>query len=535
MDDPLLTRRHLLVAGGTGLAAAGAFPLTSVAARARKVPLARRGTFTSGVAAGLPTERGALLWTRLDEVGARATPGAKATRERVRYEVADDPGFSRVLVRGEVDAVSVRDGTARVAVSSPRLQAGRPYWYRFETRSTQSRIGRFRTLRPSDSAEPVRIAYFSCQRYEHGYFTPQALLADDDVDLVVSLGDYIYEEDAGPINDDRRDPSGMPNGHVETLAQFRARHRTYRSDERLQAMHAQHAFVSIWDDCEVEGNWAGEGPSSGESPVGERAIPFAAKRQNGILAYFEWMPVPRPRGVDRFKIYRSLRLGKQAELFLLDTRQYRDPQPCNDVAFDSGPPCSTVDAPRKRLGDEQKAWLKERVPGSPATWKILGNAQMMMALDVAPGATAQVDDWSGYGAERREVLEHFRARGVQNLTSIVGDVHSYFAGDLYTTGRIDGRRVGTEFVGGSVTHNSLTLPGLTKEQSDVITNNLPVTNPHLRFADFSRHGYVVMEARADELRVDFKGVSSVTTPTAEPVAVASFRVASGTPEVQRVR
>ncbi len=534
MDDVLLTRRRLLTTGAAAAAASTAFPLTSVAARARRVPLARSGTFASGVAAGLPTQRGALLWTRLDEVGARAAPGARSTRERVRYEVADDPGFSRVLVRGQVDAVSLRDGTARVSVSSPRLEPGRPYWYRFATRSTSSRVGRFKTLRPADSAEPVRIGYFSCQRYEHGYFTPQELLAAEDLDVVVSLGDYLYEEDATPINAERRDPSGKPNGHVETLAQFRSRHRTYRSDERLQAMHAQHAFVSIWDDCEVEGNWAGEGPSSGPSPVDERAIPFASKRQNGILAYFEWMPVPRPRGVDRFKIYRSLRLGRQAELFLLDTRQYRDPQPCNDVAFDSGPPCPTVDAPRRRLGDEQKRWLKDRVPSSDATWKILGNAQMMMALDVVPGGSAQVDDWSGYGAERREVLEHFRSRGVRNLTSIVGDVHSYFAGDLYTTGRIDGRRVGTEFVGASVTHNALSLPGLSKEQSDLITANLPVTNPHLRFADFSTHGYVVMEARPDELRVDFVGVSSVVTPTAERVAVASFRVADGSPVVQRV-
>lgn len=527
--SPGLTRRRLLVAGGAALAGSGAFPLTSVAARARRSPLARAGRFGSGVAAGLPTERGALLWTRLDELGERTAPG----RERLRWEVADDPGFGRVLLDGVVDASSLRDGTARVQVASPRLEPGRPYWYRFATRTTSSRIGRFTTLRPADSAEPVRIAFFSCQRYEHGWFTPQALLARDDVDLVVSLGDYLYEEDATPISPERRDTSGLPNGHVETLAQFRARHRTYRSDERLQDMHAAHAVVSIWDDCEVEGNWAGEGPSSGPSPVGERAVPFAEKRRNGILAYFEWMPVPRPRGVDRFKVYRSLRLGRHAELFLLDTRQYRDPQPCGDVSFDSGPPCATVDAPRKRLGDAQKAWLKDRVPASDATWKVLGNAQMMMALDVAPGLPSQVDDWAGYGAERREVLEHFRARGVRNLTSIVGDVHSYFAGDLHTTGRIDGRRVGTEFVGASVSHRSLTLPGLSKEQSDLITGNLTLTNPHLRFADFRRHGYAVLEARAQELRVDFKGVSTVRSPTADPVAVASFRVADGRPVVER--
>ena len=267
--DPLLSRRAFVAAGGA-LAAAHAFPLTSVAARARRDPLARAGTFGSGVAAGLPHERGALLWTRLDELGGTA-PGERA---RLRVEIAADPEFARVVHTAQARAVSVRDGTARVMVDSARLEPGRPYWYRFATRSTSSRVGRFTTLRPPDSREPVRIGFFSCQRFEHGWFTPQALLAEEDLDVVVSLGDYIYEEDSTPIAPERDDPSGLPNGHVETLAQFRSRYRAYRSDAALQDMHARHAMLSIWDDCEVEGNWAGEGPSSGLSPVGERAIPF---------------------------------------------------------------------------------------------------------------------------------------------------------------------------------------------------------------------------------------------------------------------
>jgi alkaline phosphatase D len=395
-------------------------------------------------------------------------------------------------------------------------------------------VGRFKTLPPPDSAKPIRIAFFSCQRFEHGYFTPQAgIAADEDLDVVLSLGDYIYEEDATPISKERFEPNGGANRNTETLGQFRGRHRSYRSDQALQGMHARHAVIPVWDDCEVEGNWAGDGPSSGPTPVDGRSIPFAQKRINGINAFFEWMPVDRPRGADRYRIYRDVVLGRHAELFMLDTRQFRDPQPCGDRDFTGGPCVGEDEQPRNRLGTAQKEWLKRGLVGSRSTWKVLGNAQMLMALDVAPGQPSQHDDWTGYSAERRELLEHVRANGVENLTSVVGDVHVYFAGDLYTTGRVDGQRVGTEFVGASISHDALKLPGLTKEQSDLVTEQLPLANPHLKYAEFSTHGYAVMEARAEELRVDFVGVRSTREPTSETFKLASFRVADGVPVVER--
>jgi alkaline phosphatase D len=268
--------------------------------------------------------------------------------------------------------------------------------------------------------------------------------------------------------------------------------------------------------------------------VDGRSIPFAEKRANGINAFFEWMPVDRLAGADRYRIYRSVVLGRHAELLMLDTRQYRDPQPCHDRDFTAGLCLGEDEQARNRLGATQKAWLKDRLVGSQATWKILGNAQMLMALDIAPTQSTQHDDWNGYAAERRELLEHVRARGVKNLTSVVGDVHVFFAGDLYTTGRVDGRRVGTEFVGASVTHNALNLLGLPQATSDLVTEQLPLLNPHLKYAEFSVHGYAVMEARPDELRVDFMGVRTITQPTSEVYRLASFRVPDGVPAVQRV-
>lgn len=525
-----LSRREFAL-GAAGAGAALLFPATSVAARARRKPIARGGSFAQGVAAGFPSTDGAVLWTRLD--------GFEAPHGRIRVEVARDPDFRRLVHSDQVEVRARRDHTAHVRLRSARqLEPGTQYFYRFESRDSHSRVGRFRTLRPPDSREPVRIAYFSCQRYEHGFFTPQAGVAEEDVDFVVSLGDYIYEEDAEPKLPEREDRSGLPNGHVERLSQFRSRYRTYRSDPSLRAMHARHAVVSIWDDCEVEGNWAGRGPSSGPSPVGDRAIPFARKRLNGMRAYFEWFPYDvTPHGtarIERRKIYRSMRLGRTAELFLLDTRKYRDPQPCEDGDFTDGP-CFEDEQPRRRLGDAQKAWLKDGLVRSGADWKILANAQIMMALDIAPGQPAEHDSWNGYAAERREVLEHAVANGVRNLTSIVGDVHVFFAGDLYTDGRITGQRAGTEFVGASVTHDSLSLPGLDQASSDLVAERLPVANPHLKYANFGPHGYAVLEATAEALRVDFRVADTVLAPRAEVSTLASFEVASGDPRVRLTR
>jgi alkaline phosphatase D len=218
---------------------------------------------------------------------------------------------------------------------------------------------------------------------------------------------------------------------------------------------------------------------------------------------------------------------------MLDTRQYRDPQPCADA---SGRPCPEAElTDRVRLGTEQQRWLEAGLEGSQAVWKILGNAQMMMAVDIGPGgaAPALVDSWGGYGVERKEVLEFVRAKGIENLVSIVGDVHAYFAGTLYTAGRVPGgpysvgsTPIGTEFVGTSVSHDPLNLTG-EPQTSAALANRVMLANPHLVYAQFQYRGYAVLEARPDELLVDFKGVRGVDEPRSETFLARSFRVERG--------
>jgi len=520
VSAPVLTRRGLV---GSAAAAGAVFvvPRATLATGRRGGPIARAGTFPSGVAAGLPTTRGITLWTRLGEL---------ERSQRVWLEVARDPQFRRVIERRRVLADASRDFTARTRITGRALRPGEQYWYRFATRTTDGPVGRFRTARPADSREPVRIGFFSCQRWEHGYFTPQlGLAAEDDLDVVVSLGDYLYDQDTRARV--RSDGTGSPNGHAETLAQWRAKHRLYRTDAALQAMHAAHPFVAIWDDCEVEGNWAGDEESASPGPERDpRQVPFATKRANAFRTFFENMPLERfPRAPTR--IHRSLRLGRHAELFLLDSRQYRDPQPC--AGGTPGQPCPDAElVERARLGAAQTDWLLDGLSRSGATWKLLGNAQMTMALDLPAGVPLETDSWNGYGVERRRLLEGVRARGVRNLTSIVGDVHVFLAGNLTTTGRAGGVPVGTEFVGASVSHDALDLSELSDEQEALLTERIVQANPHLVYGNLRRRGYGVLEARGDELVVEFKAVRSVAERRSPAALLKRFRVHSGVPLVQ---
>src|SRR3954470_1597200 len=440
--DVRFRRREFVVAGaGAGLAFAGMGPLNYVAlAKERKLPVAANGKFAHGVASGIPTPKGITLWTRLSEL---------TRSSRLTLEVATDSRFRHVVKRQQVVADANKDFTVHAQVG--QLKPAHEYYYRFHTKHTNSRVGRFRTLPPADSAQPIKIGFYSCQSYEAGYYTAQAALAKEkDLDMVLCLGDYIYEHHYynGPA--DRVDKTGVnKDGDVQTLAEYRSKYRFYQSDKNLQNLHAAYPFVVIWDDHEVEDNYAGNQPDSASTdPANKennnnypRRVPFGARRKNGYRAFFEAMPRLTPKGN---RLYGSLKIGKMAELFLTDERQYRDQQPCNDELIT---PCPDDLQPgRTFLGGTQKSWLKSAVPRSKARWSLLASETMMMSLDTSPGNHANQDQWDGYSAEREEILTSFLDKKVDNLVVLSGDIHSFVAGDLYTNGQTSGKPVGTELV-----------------------------------------------------------------------------------------
>lgn len=501
----------------------GGSPFLAAAARRddRRRRLLRGGEFLHGVAAGAPATNGALLWTRLSGLERRGS---------VLVEVSLDEDFRRVLVRERAASSPIRDYAVKRMVRSSRLRPGERYWYRFLTRDGSSPVGRFRTALPPDSREPVRIGFFSCQKWHQGYFTAHRGLAEeDDLDLVVALGDYVYEE---PMKDvlvpERQDTTGaLGDGDVQSLDDWRQKYRLYKSDADLIAMHAQHPFTAIWDDHEAEDDYAAQNEGD---PLRPRRVPFLERRRAGYLSYFESHPIPRRRD-DPFRIYDHLRLG-QVQLFQLDTRQYRDALACEPVS-----PCPQGEAPgRSILGGAQRDWLKGELTRSLAPWKVIANQVMMMSLDVPTGSPINADQWDGYAAERQELMEHVLAKGVRNVTVLTGDIHTFFAGTVTTTGDATGTPAATEFVGGSITSTGiaedLEKRGLPRDTEGGQSAGLRRMNPHIAYAELSAKGYGVLEAREDELLVTYRSPATVLQPQSEVRDLARFRVARGSTEVE---
>lgn len=520
-----LRRREFLIAGaGAGLAVAGPINYAALA-RSRRVPIATGGEFAHGVASGFPSPKGITLWTRVSHL---------ERSSKVALEVATDAQFRHVVASQQVLSDAKKDFTVHAPIDG--LKPGREYHYRFHTKHKHSRVGKFRTLPPADSNQTLRIGYYSCSSYEAGYYTALAGLAKEpDLDFIMCLGDYIYEHHYydGPAA--RADRTGKNrDGDVQSLAEYRQKYRFYQTDKNLQLMHATYPFISLWDDHEVEDNYAGDSPDSKQTnPSLEnsgypRRVPFPQRRANAYRAFFEAMPRMQRKG-NPDRIYGSIRLGKMAELFLTDERQYRDPQPCMDVQLTDCPDDLTPG--RTFLGSQQKSWLKAAVPKSKARWNLLTSETMMMALDSAPGQHANQDQWDGYSAEREEILTSFHGAGVQNLVVLSGDLHNFVAGNLTTTGEQSGTPVGTEMLAGSAT--SFGLPeelGIPAATLDAIRK---ASDPHIVFADLTRRGYGVVTVEKDELLGEFKTTDTLV-PHSSPTVLAKFMVESGTPKLNQV-
>ena len=523
-----LRRREFIGAGAaSGLVLAGAGPFNYAAlARSLKTPIATEGAFAHGVASGMPSPNAITLWTRVSEL---------TKSSRLTLEVASDKHFRKVVKKQEVVADANKDYTVHTLIKG--LKPAHEYFYRFETKKKHSRVGRFRTLPPADSNQTVKVGFYSCQSYEAGYFTAQGALAKEkDLDLILMLGDYIYEHHYydGPAA--RVDTTGAnKDGDVQTLPEYRDKYRFYQTDKNLQNLHAAYPFVVIWDDHEVEDNYAGSKPDSASTDPEHtennnqypRRVPFGARRTNGYKAFFEAMPMIAPKGN---RLYGSMRLGNMAELFLTDERQYRDQQPCNDVQLQN---CPDDLAPgRTFLGATQKSWLKGALPKSKARWSLLASETMMMSLDAAPGQHANQDQWDGYSAEREEILTDFLNKKVDNLVVLSGDLHTFIAGNLFTNGETSGKPIGTELLGGSAT--SFGLPEEVGIPSSVLEAVRQSADPHTIFADFDHRGYCVVTVTKNELQGEFKSVSSAVEPNGTVSSLAKFTVEAGKPEIHKV-
>jgi alkaline phosphatase D len=543
MEGRIDRRAFLRGSAATGAAVAlGGLPgpasATPGPARRRAKP-ARDGRFRQAVASGEPRPRSIRLWTRVDEIERSGT---------VELEVAKDAGFDNVVERRRVLAKERRDFTVHAKVKG--LEPGERYFYRFDTGPRSSPVGQFRTLPPRDSRQPIRIGIYSCQDWEAGYYTAHAGLAEEDLDLVVCLGDYIYERSFYGDDSVREDTLGANgDGEVQTLGEYRQKYALYHSDPNLKALRRAHSMLAIWDDHEVEDNYAGDLPGAATQ---DPRVEFIKRRRSAYRAYFEQMPfAPAKTGGNGKRRgrrnHRALRLGRNAELILLDQRKYRDDQPCGDD-IPPVPPCPPEernDPSRTLLGADQKQWFKRRLRRSDATWKLIGNQAMAMALDVPANNPLNMDQWDGYGGERQELCEFIVAEEIADVSFLTGDIHTFFSGVVTPTGRQTApttpAAVATEFVAGSMTSlgipetiNGTTGVPLPPEITAILADEagLAANNPHYRYSNSEMRGYGIVEAREDELLVTYRAPDSTQSETSPVNDLETFRVASGTPEVE---
>jgi alkaline phosphatase D len=503
--------------------AAGAAVLLLPEATARAAVL-RDGRFRQGVLSGDPTPDGVTLLTLLDDAEGKGS---------VKLEVATDAAFRRVVASRSITTGNANGYSVKARIKG--LKAHERYYYRFETKTSHSPIGRFQTALPEDSNETVRFGFFSCADYTHGYYNAYELLEREDVDFVVCLGDYIYGESyhAKGKTGVRDDKIGKVNGdnpgivrEAVSLADYRAKYALYRTDKILRDLHAKFPMVTTWDDHEVQDNYAGHAPGGGLDPSKHFT---AARKAAGYKAFFEAMPFFQS---GKSRIYRALRFGKNVDLIMLDQRQYRDDQPCGDATV---VPCAELDAPRAYLGRPQMDWAKQRLASSGGAWKVVANEMMMMNAELPGGAYFNFDNWQGYVTEREELLGHIKAAGVKDVIFITGDIHTFIAGDVRTA-KSRGETVALEFVGGSITSQSLGETDLALGGGQVLKGNdanpftppaiidaLRGANPWVDQADFDHHGYGLVEATDKRFDVTLKRVQTIKKKSTATLPATGFR------------
>ncbi|WP_120077855.1 alkaline phosphatase D family protein [Aurantiacibacter odishensis] len=516
------TRRTLL--RGFGAAAVTAFGFLP-AARVLAAPVFRDYPFQLGVAAGDPAPDGFVIWTRLATQPLEIDYGMPAAAIEVNWEVAADERFRDVVQTGTALARPELGHSVHVEVAG--LQPNRPYWYRFTSGRERSLWGRAMTLpAPGQPLDRVRFGIAGCQHYEQGYYTAHRHLAAEEPDFVFCYGDYLYEGrsnrvwnggEMGPLENVRQ----YEGDELYTLGDYRRRYAQTKMDTDLQAAHAAAPWFMTWDDHEIDNNWVGDIDQDGTPP----AI-FALRKQSAMQAYYENMPLrasSMPAGT-RMQLYRQARYGDLLDLNLLDTRQYRSDQPCNDRW---GVPCEAIDRRDAAvLGGTQEEWLMGRLRASNARWQVLAQQIMMMDLDRTPGEprTENLDSWAGYREPRRRVLEAVREQSRGNVVVLTGDEHQNYAGELHIDGKAPGPRpIATEFVSTSITSGGNGID----QRGDTVA--IQQENPQLKWHNAQR-GYVMCEVTPDLWTTQFRTIDTVTDRGGEMRTRMTMTVENGRPE-----
>lgn len=521
-----LSRRELLRFGSAGSVAVlvGASAASSARFRA---PRWLGDPFTLGVASGDPLPDGVVLWTRLapDPLAPDGLGGMAQHPVTVDYEVAHDEHFQDVVARGS--AVATRELAHTVHPEVGGLEPNRWYFYRFRAGSAISPVGRTRTAPPlGQPTARMRFAFASCQSWASGYYTAYQHMSAEDLDLVVHLGDYIYERG---WNRGREGMSVEPYLAAEAvdLPGYRLRYAQAKAEQPLRAAHAAFPWLVTFDDHEIDNNWSADNPGLGLDIYRIPAL-FRRRKAAAFQAMYEHQPLriaALPSG-PTMRIHRRYTFGDLADITMLDTRQYRTGGTCGKGNI--GDDCPDRLSPdRSILGAPQRDWLLDGLTHSTARWRILGNQVAMAKSDYDPGPDTNfgTDAWDAYVADRNTVLATAADRDIHNLVVITGDRHHNYAADL----RPDYTAPESPVVAAEFTGTSITTGG---DGADVnpTGRNLLVANSDMKFFN-SQRGYVRVELDHSVWRTDFRVVPYVRRPGAPIRTRASFVVQDRTPGV----
>ncbi len=469
--------------------------------------------FAHGVASGDPLADAVILWTRV------TPPAQQMTSIDVEWRIARDAQWINIVASGSAQADIDGDFTVKVDVSS--LEPATTYYYDFAALGARSRVGRTRTL-PRGAADRARIAVVCCANYPAGFFNAYRLVAERaDLDLVLHLGDYLYEYGNGTFGDGsaiNRVP--QPDRETVSLDEYRQRHAQYKLDPDLQEAHRQHPFIAIWDDHEVANNAYRDGAAN-HQPDSEGD--WAQRKAAAMQAYFEWMPIRAPVAGQVERVYRSFSYGDLFDLLLLDTRYDRDARLAGNCD-----PVTLADPNRRLLGAEQEQWLLSALSASQSRgtrWRLLGQQVMFAQLsNAAKGCVELPDQWDGYPFARERLLEAFEA-GIDNVVILTGDAHSSWAFDI-AADPFDSERYSSATGQGSLAVEFV-APGVTSPGPAGDAQAMLASHPHLKFTNLTRRGYVVLDVDAQRARAEWYFVRSVAEPLAQEELGAVYQVALG--------
>ncbi len=495
----MISRRRLLSNSTIALAATS----SGCAVSSSQTRSGASSVFAHGIASGDPLADRIILWTRVE--------ASKDALVPVRWWIAKDEAMQEVVNGGEITALPWRDHS--VKVDALGLEPARRYFYQFECGGERSIVGRTRTL-PAATVTNLKFAVVSCSNFPFGYFNAYGrIAAREDLDAVLHLGDYIYEYAPGGYgNGSEFNRAPLPAKEIVTLDDYRGRHAQYKTDPDLQAAHARHPWITVWDDHETTNNSWRDGadnhnPDKGEGTWGDR-------RQAGERAYFEWMPIRETLGARGSFTYRSFRFGNLCDLTMLDTRLHGRSQ---QIVAAERKNRTLLDAPgRSLLGADQHAWLAEELRGSKSAstkWRVLGQQCMLGQLMDEERHILNTDQWDGYPHSRTALLDQLKNEGINNTIVVTGDIHSAWAMDI-TPDPFNGYdpssgkgSLAVELVGTSVTS-----PGPFGAGDDAVKAEQRAIkhHPHLHWTNFRHRGYFTLDLNAERAFAEWWAVDTIT-------------------------